>query len=310
MISPRRRLQLGSIIVLLLLAPACHEEDDEKVVEYVGVTYLFLLDPGLLDQSIPGDPLDPVGRIQAATWSLDEATLDIGGALVDLRFGEPCSFKDTAFFSPTAEGACANGVVIEALGYPVDVQLVLSVAAMEVRRARPVYLPPGEDYDVDSVQNAVDNCPLVANLDQADGNGDGIGDACSYFDPFLGYLVDSDADGVPDIVDNCAEKVNPDQADLGGAGALGDDPQPLNAIGDACFEEAAQVLHPTQGASFTLLLPPTTLLQLVLGTSYLTVDFDDQVTLTCNWTARTCALDPDRIAFCTYNTLSEARGGC
>jgi hypothetical protein len=35
------------------------------------------------------------------------------------------------------------------------------------------------DYDHDSYLNSSDNCPLVANANQKDSNGDGIGDACS-----------------------------------------------------------------------------------------------------------------------------------
>jgi hypothetical protein len=34
------------------------------------------------------------------------------------------------------------------------------------------------DTDGDGVCNAVDNCPTVANLNQADSDNDGIGDAC------------------------------------------------------------------------------------------------------------------------------------
>lgn len=34
------------------------------------------------------------------------------------------------------------------------------------------------DYDGDGILNANDNCPLVSNPDQADGDGDGIGDVC------------------------------------------------------------------------------------------------------------------------------------
>jgi hypothetical protein len=51
------------------------------------------------------------------------------------------------------------------------------------------------DNDADGVQDGVDNCPAVANANQADSNGNGIGDACE--------SLDSDGDGSPDASD-CA----------------------------------------------------------------------------------------------------------
>jgi hypothetical protein len=50
------------------------------------------------------------------------------------------------------------------------------------------------DSDGDGVADNIDNCPLVANPDQLDTDGDGIGNAC---DP------DDDGDGIPDSVDAC-----------------------------------------------------------------------------------------------------------
>jgi hypothetical protein len=59
----------------------------------------------------------------------------------------------------------------------------------------------GPDNDGDGVEDALDNCPLVANPSQDDGDGDGVGDTC----------------------DNCINTANADQADADGDGR-----------GDAC----------------------------------------------------------------------------
>ena len=57
------------------------------------------------------------------------------------------------------------------------------------------------DYDLDGVDNALDNCPLVANASQTDTDGDGVGDAC---DPAPGSAnSDIDGDGYLNAQDNC-----------------------------------------------------------------------------------------------------------
>jgi hypothetical protein len=65
---------------------------------------------------------------------------------------------------------------------------------------------PGEedgDVDADGVSNADDNCFEVANPDQTNGDGDGLGDAC---DPCpTDVLDDSDGDGVCDSDDACPD---------------------------------------------------------------------------------------------------------
>ncbi|WP_439153065.1 thrombospondin type 3 repeat-containing protein [Winogradskyella sp.] len=72
------------------------------------------------------------------------------------------------------------------------------------------------DQDGDTIPNDEDNCPLTANVDQSDIDGDGIGDVCD---------DDMDNDGVLNDVDNCVTTVNPDQLDndMDGLGDICDD---------------------------------------------------------------------------------------
>ncbi len=70
------------------------------------------------------------------------------------------------------------------------------------------------DLDIDGVVDSVDNCPTVANADQANNDGDALGDVC---DP------DDDNDGDLDGADNCPTVANADQANNDG-----------DALGDVC----------------------------------------------------------------------------
>jgi len=61
------------------------------------------------------------------------------------------------------------------------------------------------DTDMDNISDSKDNCPQVSNADQADLDGDKMGDMC---DP------DLDNDKVLNVTDNCPKLTNADQSDL------------------------------------------------------------------------------------------------
>jgi hypothetical protein len=60
--------------------------------------------------------------------------------------------------------------------------------------------PPGTDRDGDLIVDLLDNCPDIANFDQADEDRDLAGDLCDPCPPFQG-IEDADGDGVGDACD-------------------------------------------------------------------------------------------------------------
>ena len=99
-----------------------------------------------------------------------------------------------------------------------------------------VYNPQQENGDYDIWGDACDNCPNFASTNLADKDADGIGDVCD--DDWDNDGVtndqdnclhtantqeDADGDGVGDACDNCVHKSNPDQANRDG-----------DSLGDVC----------------------------------------------------------------------------
>lgn len=120
---------------------------------------------------------------------------------------------------PGVDGTLTN--TVSAFGAEIDMNLANNTATSET-----IVAP---DADGDGVANDDDNCPMDANPDQADANGDGVGDACTPpMDMPMDPPGDADGDGVKDDVDNCAAVANPDQADTDGDG-----------VGDACTDPPA-----------------------------------------------------------------------
>lgn len=107
-------------------------------------------------------------------------------------------------------------------------------------------LATGPDTDLDGFMNVIDNCPELANSDQADFDNDLLGDLCDFDDDNDGVpdsldlfplnpleSSDLDADTIGDNGDNCGTLSNTTQTDANSNG-LGDicetGTQPLNSI--------------------------------------------------------------------------------
>ena len=139
---------------------------------------------------------------------------------------------DTEVFTSTTQVKVGHRVVVS-LDYDLPtitpvIQPIVSRLHVETEAARTITtLGRNGDRDGDGVLDFEDNCPDAVNPDQADADGDGIGDVCDSGE-------DSDADGVSDITDNCPLTYNPDQADADGDG-----------VGDVC-DNCPDVANPDQ----------------------------------------------------------------
>ena len=136
-------------------------------------------DPPVLQSATAGDG--------EATVTFDPPPRDGGSAITGYTLTEDSSgFTYTCSASPCAVAGLTNGQT-----YRFNVTATNEVGDSDPSQSAEVTLPE-PDSDSDGVPFGVDNCPDVANADQADLDQDGAGDACD---------SDDDGDGVADTVD-------------------------------------------------------------------------------------------------------------
>jgi hypothetical protein len=149
---------------------------------------------------------------------------------IALQPGTIITFDVTAslehdLFAPDQSGF--TGFVLEPVGFPEEQYIEFYDHTDPENGPRLTII--NADPDDDGISNEEDNCPDAYNPDQADTDGDCMGDACDPDpdDPDNPVaMVDPDSDGIADACDNCPVASNHDQEDTCPPGG--------NSIGDAC----------------------------------------------------------------------------
>jgi hypothetical protein len=300
------------LLVSALTGIGCEEESSALVTD-IGTVGFVLTDPELSPQ-IVSIGLEPEYTLQSMIWRLTSPAelTRADGASVDLTFGADCLMVQTIDSTYNPEGPCSRGIILGSTDdfgavppQDVPVNLVMRVAELTVWRAEPLVLLPTGDYDADQVNNATDNCPLFPNEDQKDLNEDGIGDACAVTDFFGNVVPDNDGDGVADANDNCVWFQNPLQEDTTGVSAIYGIP---DGIGDACTEQYINTyaeIPADIGRNFDLALATG-------GLSFVTVDFDNTVTLdNFDWIGHSASFVESGVQACgRESSISLALEGC
>ncbi len=125
--------------------------------------------------------------------------------------------------------------------------------------------PAPPDSDGDGDDDVVDNCVLIANGDQANADGDALGDLCDPCRDGTQSGTDADGDGVDDECDPCTSGSNHNEDTdslLDGCdncpGITNEDQSNMDGddVGDLCDPTPANMTTPTRRVFFDSFAPP------------------------------------------------------
>jgi hypothetical protein len=171
--------------------PQDADTDDDGLVDGVEVmtTHTDPLDGDMDDDGLPdgAEDVDQNGTVGAGETDPENPDTDGDGVQDGTELGlavAQSTDTDPAVFVPDGDpSTMTDPTVADTDGGGIDdggedLDHDGAVGAGETNPLDPADDPVPADFDQDGVPDQADNCPLVANPDQADADGDGLGDAC------------------------------------------------------------------------------------------------------------------------------------
>ncbi|MFC1751247.1 thrombospondin type 3 repeat-containing protein, partial [Pseudomonadota bacterium] len=187
----------------------------------------------LLDPSDDGDSIDDVIDNCPLVANEDQANSDAydqDGQPTGDKAGDACDL----FPNDSSEWANTDGDTVIRIVIHIDKDTGEEIIE-EI--TEPLGNNEDKDDDNDGILDTEDNCRLIENSNQADTDGDSVGDACDAFPSTAREQKDSDGDGWGDRIDNCPLIPNPSRANNNGIRAgdacdINDDSDPRHDLDD------------------------------------------------------------------------------
>lgn len=249
-----------------------------------------------ITDSLIGTQLAPLPSPQIVNWRVDAMSAsNITGysGTYSFLYSGPCAYQLNAIGSVSFPVACrTSGLSLASGPEPITATLQITISRLELRAAARPDLSSFADPDGDGVPNSSDNCPIVSNPDQANGNPGQesilVGDACSDLDTAGNpTIADQDLDGVPDRSDNCLWYPSPRAT-----GEINPPDGDRNGIGDACERTAPVALV---GGPITIQCDNVSFAAEPSTAALFRMDFGRSGVLTCDAGFTGCAINPDAL---------------